>query len=366
MTKKTRIILFSILLLLFCLTIPAVILYSKGYRINFENWEITQTGAFYFKVWPKNVEIYIQERLKAKTDFFFGTAFIKDLLPKKYKIEIKKEGYFPWKKTLEIKEKQVTEAKDVVLFPENLRFEPLDKNIENFFFSPDGKKIILQSGEEWTLKLLDLEKDIKTMIIEEKDLGRKGTDILNLEFSEDSKEIYLDVKIEEKTKNFLLNIEEIPPVLEERKTPPLAETKKEISFNKNRFLIEDNVLYQFNPETQSFEKFFEPLKEIKISPDRRKLVYFSDYEIWIFYWGGDKVFLLRFSEKIRGLFWLNSHYLIMQVGNKIKIAEIDNRDRINIHNLAEFPNFQIFWSKYNKKIYLLSEGNFLVSERILP
>lgn len=433
MTKKTRRILFLSLVILFCFTAPTIVLYSQGYRFDFEKKKITQTGAFYFKVWPKNVEIYLQEEFKKKTDFFFGEALLKNLLPKKYKIEIRKQGFHSWKKTLEIKERQVTEAKNIVLFPENPRFELLDKNIENLFFSPDEKKIILQTKiisdkkESWDLELFDLEKNVKSHLIEPsqilpgKTLEGKEVNLLNVEFSEDSKEIYLKVRIKKEEKNFTINLKKSPPVLEERKMPFIPENilsyqklnndiffldnsgnlfKSDSSFEPKLkintalfpvspekkyqlklfsdnliFLKENSTLYQFNFETKSFEKFFEPIKEIKISSDQKKLVYFSDYEIWILYLDdeispshkkGDKVFLLRFSEKIGEFFWLNSHYLIMQIGDKMKIAEIDDRDSINIYDLIEFPNPKFFWSKYDKKIYLLTEENFIVSEKILP
>ena len=100
MTKRTRTILFLICFLLFLLAAPSAILYSQGYRLDFENKKLTQTGGFFLKAEPKQVEIYIDGKLVKKTDFFFGSALIENLLPKRYKIEIKKEGYHPWEKKI--------------------------------------------------------------------------------------------------------------------------------------------------------------------------------------------------------------------------------------------------------------------------
>jgi len=374
MTKKSRTILFLICLILFLIITPIVIFYSQGYRFDFKTKKISQTGGFYFKVSPKSAEIYINDRFKKKTDFFLGEIQIENLLPKKYKIEIKKSGFHSWQKTLEVEEKKVTEAKNIVLFPENIHFDLWDKNIENFFISPDEKKIILKRNvqeKKWILELFDIEKNIKTQLIEEKN------DLSDLEFSEDSKEIELKLKTNKGEKIFSLKIDNPPFILEERKTSFLAKEKKQLKGDdKNIFLIENNILSQFNPETNSFEKIFEPIKNAKLSGDKRKLAFFTDYEIWVLYLNeeispfhkkGEKVFLLRFSEKIKDLFWLTDHYLMIQVGEKIKISEIDDRDRINVIDLASFnKNSKIFWSTVNRKLYVLTEKNlFVLAEKFI-
>jgi len=438
MTKKTRTILFLICLFLFLLIAPSVIFYSQGYRIDINppagGIKITQTGGLFLKITPKQVEVSIDGKLKKKTDFFFGSALIENLLPKKYKIQIKKEGYYPWEKNLEIKEKEVTEAKNIVLIPENPNFGILTKEVKDFWVSSDERKIILSEDykQGWALKLYNLEKDVKSHLIEEKDIHSKGADLLDLEFSSDSKEIFLEVGMEEQIKHFILEIDKIPPVLAESeeplspfentltykavgqdiyylnnlghlfKNPSVAKGEDEgkafIDYGENLteklfpvkleteyaleifqdfvFLREGQILYQFNPDSKSFEKFFEPIKDLKISPDYKKIVYFSDYEIWILFLkeigdqpqrkAGDKLFLIRLSEQIKDCFWFNSNYLVFNAGDKIKIAEIDDRDRINVADVAEFENPKIFWNKNDKKLYVLSDGNLYQSERLLP
>ena len=433
MTKKTRTILFLICLFLFLLIAPVTIFYSQGYRFDIDSKKITQTGGLFLKIEPKQVEIYINGKLKKKTDFFFGSALIENLLPKKYKVEIKKEGYHPWEKNLEIKEKQVTEVKNIVLFSENPTFNILTAGVKDFWFSPDEKKIILFEGSEmgWALKLYDLEKNVKSQLIEERDFYSKGADLLNLEFSEDSNEIYLDIGMKEKEKYFTLKLNKFPPTLTEREIatsseniiasqvfngdsyyrdksgyllkneerltenpfPVKAETEYVLEIFQNFiFLRENQTLYQFNPDLKSFEKFFENINFLKISPDLKKIVYFSNSEIWILFLkevvsqpikkSGEKVFLVRLSEKINDVFWLNSDYLVFNTGNKIKVAEIDDRDRINMVDIAEFSsaaksyggpaealreggeNPKIFFSQKQKKLYILSNGNLYTSETL--
>jgi len=421
MTKRTRTIIFLVCLFLFISIAPTAIFYSQGYRFDFETKKITQTGGLFLKTEPKQVEVFIDGKLKKKTDFFFGSALIENLLPKKYKIQIKKEGYYPWEKNLEIREREVTEAKKIVLIPVNPNFNILTGEVKDFWFSPDERKIILKEnppadGETgWALKLYDLEKNVKSHLVEEKDVYSKGADLLGLEFSPDSKEIYLNIGMKEQEKNFVLGLDKVPPVLTERKITPQTEdivtsqvfngenyyldnsghlfkneerltekpfpVKLEVEYALEIFpglvfLHEGQVLYQFNPDSKSFEKFFEPIKDLKISPDYKKIVYFSDYEIWILFLekisdqpkreSRDKLFLIRLSEQIKDCFWLNSDYLIFNAANKIKIAEIDDRDRINIVDIAEFKTPKIFWNQLDKKLYVLSDGNFYQSGSLLP
>lgn len=421
MTKKTRTILFLICFVLFILTAPSIIFYSQGYRIDLNpppgGKTITQTGGLFLKIEPKQVEIYLNGKLEKKTDFFFGSALIENLLPRKYKIEIKKEGYYPWEKNLEVKEKEVTEAKNIVLFPENPNFSILTENVKGVWFSPDEKKIILSEKTEngWALKLYDLERNVKSHLIDDKDVYSKGCDLLSLEFSKDSKEIYLNIGIKEQEKNFVLGLDKVPPVFTERKITPQTEdivtsqvfngknyyldnsghlfkngeklTEKPFPikveteyklniFPENIFLWENKTLYLFSPNSKSFEKFFENASVLKISPDNKKMVLLSDYEIWILFLkeitgqsqrkAGEKLFLVRLSEKIGYCFWLNSDYLIFNAANKIKIAEIDERDKINIVDVAEFESPKIFWNQFDKKLYILSRENLSQSEKLLP
>ena len=339
MTRKRRLLLFIILLILFLLVAPSTVLYSFGYRFDFDTKKITQTGGFYFKVLPKSAQVYIDKKLSKRTDFFFGAVFINNLLPQKYEVEIKKDGYHSWKKTLEIKEKQVTDAKNVVLFSQNPELKALSQNVEEFFVSPDQKKMILkEAGEfaegkpssaqaerrarderssashpfasarekEWSLKLLELDKNIKSHLASQKDLATSSL-------------------------------------------------------------------------TQFVDTFFGAEQKIgrgRASQDLGKIAYSANAEVWVMFLkeefgqpqkkAGERLLVARFSEKIGDIFWLTNHYLIFNTGNKIKIAEVDDRNGINIIDLADFEKPKIFFNQANKKLYILSERKLYASQRLLP
>jgi len=447
-TKRTRTIIFLACFLLFVLIAPSAVLYSQGYRFDFENKKFTQTGGLFIKALPKQADVYLDDKQNEKTDFFFGSILIENLLPKKYKVEVKKEGYHLWEKTLEIKEREVQEVKNIVLFPQNINFNVLSNGVERFWFSPDQKKIILQEKEKlgWALKLYDLDKKIKSHLLNEEDFFAEETELINLNFSEDSKKIYLQTELaaagegedegklqggqtssptaaKEKIQYFTLELEKITPILTET-TPPLPPVENAIAyrqinsdiyyldesgrlfkngveltsepfpieqeteyalevFQNNIFLRETDVLYKFNDDSKSFEIFFDKIKSLKNSPDNKKLAYSSDHEIWLLFLSdktdspqkkaGEKIFLMRLSEEISNVSWLNDNYLIFIAGDKIKISEIDDRDRLNIIDIFEIKNSpaeggppEISWNQSDKKLYLLNEETLYQSSAISP
>lgn len=270
MTRKTRTTLFIICLFLFLLAAPGVVLYSQGYRFDFEQRTITQTGAFYCKVLPGSADVYINDKYAKRTSMFGNSALLENLLPRKYKIEIRKDGYYSWQKNLEIRERQVAEAKHVILFLKELQLEEVPE-------------------------------------------------------------------------------EEAVDVLEIMDRAPEKEVPQELA-------------------GLSFKNF-------SVSPDKKKIAYFTDYEIRVLFLenhydlgklAGDTAFLTRFSEKIENVFWLDSYYLLFSAGDKIKVAEIDNRDKPNMVDLAESKNPKLYWDEDKETMYVLSEGVLYKNSALLP
>lgn len=423
MEKRVRTILFFIFLLIFIVVAPLLTLYVQGYRFDFENKKLTQTGALFIKTMsPKQAEIYIDNKLIQKTDFFFSSALIENLLPKKYNIKVQKQNYYTWEKNLEIKEKQVVEAKNIILFPQDPDFKLLSTNVDNAWFSKDKKKVVIKESEKnvWSLKLYNLEKNVKSHLLKETDISQTGADLVDLEFT-DNNNLLLQIASKEQINYFNLQINRIPPLLTKAKAPEnviknalvykifneniyyldyLGDFyKTDVSLIKNEkiagspfnirqeteyklyiydkaiFLLEEKTMYFFNQDEKIFEKFSENINSLKISPDQQKIAYFSDSEIKILFLEEqtfqprrqtmETIFLIRLSENIKDVLWINSNYLLFTTNNALKIAEIDNRDQLNTIGLATVENPEIFLNLQTKKLYLLDRGNLFVSEKIL-
>jgi len=146
MIKRYRTILFFLFCFLFILIGVFAVLYSQGYALDLNlrsgKIKIVKTGAIFVETNLGDAEIYVSEKFKGKTGMIFKNAFKKNLIPKTYKIELKKERHWPWTKNLEIKEKLTTEIKNVILLPKDPEKQLiLVKNVQKFFVSPDEKKI---------------------------------------------------------------------------------------------------------------------------------------------------------------------------------------------------------------------------------
>lgn len=240
MTKRTRTVIFIFFVFLFISAAPSAVFYSQGYRVDFENKKIVQTGGFYFRVSPGRADVYLNGELEKNTSVITSAAYIENLLPKDYKIEIKKDGFHSWEKTLGVKEKEVTKAENITLFPAN-------------------------------------------------------------------------------------------------------------------------------PQFAVFDLTFPKIINSATSTDKKKVVESDNYGVWVSIpEKKEKIFLTRFSEKIGNIFWLNDYYLIFSVSNKIKITEIDNRDRLNIVDLAEFEKPEIIWDKNAGKLYVISGKKTYLLENLLP
>src|SRR5438552_405292 len=108
MTKKVRIIILTICIVLFFIATPYMVLYSLGYRIDFKHLKLMGTGGIYVKAQPESVAIAIDSARHDKTGVLFTSIFKQNLLPGKHIVTIQKDGYYDYQKTLEVKKNEVT------------------------------------------------------------------------------------------------------------------------------------------------------------------------------------------------------------------------------------------------------------------
>lgn len=379
MTKRTRLISFIIIMLLFLIAAPSICLYMQGYRLDFRAKKLTQTGGFYFKIMPRGSQISLGDKPPSKTDFLFGTKLIEDVLPGKYNLRIEKAGYWSWQKSLEIKEKQVTEIKNVVLIPENISFTMLAKNMADFWFS-EGKVVFRDKTKKGDI-LQSLDPQTGTIAAfspKAEPAAKKEVPLLPPKQAVFYQKLGQDIYYLDPTGYLYKATAGLEEKMRLNETPIAVLPKAQYDLNVFygfTFLRENKTLFLFNPETKTFEKFFEPVNDLKLSPDGQKLVYFSDSEIWVLFLrerydqpqkkAGDKVFVVRLSDKLAGVEWLNASYLIYAAPNRIKITEIDDRDRLNVVTISSFDASKILFNQDDKKLYLLADDILYASDKII-
>src|SRR3989338_1354599 len=159
MSRYLRRNFFFLLILVFAILGPSVFFYSDGFRLDFKTWRVGQTGCLFVKAMPSRVNVQIGS-ISESTDLFFSSVFIENILPGTQQVKITKEGFQSWQKNLSIEPRKVTEAKDVILFKNNLAFNEAASGILQLYPPPDGNLALLveQDGPTKTkqLKLLNL------------------------------------------------------------------------------------------------------------------------------------------------------------------------------------------------------------------
>lgn len=252
MTKKARNILFIIFILIFIILFPIILALANGYRFNLSrpirlNTLLQKTGMFIIDSTPNGAEIKINsdsvsKNKKIPAEHLNTPAKIKNLLPGKYKIELIKEGYYPWEKELEIKGGESTFAENIYLIKTDIPINLLSREIEYLKLSPDKKKIIAISE---TLDLIHLDnKNLITNVSVE--LSNKN----DFEWSPDSKKFIIDKKIYN-----LNNISE-PQDLGKIFGEDIKNLKWFNKFNEVYFK-QNNFIYNYNIDFKKITKIYE-------------------------------------------------------------------------------------------------------------
>jgi len=252
MKRKNRLIVLAFCVFLFFLIAPLILLYSQGYRFDFDKNKVVKTGGIFIEISNTSAEIYINEKFVKKTGFFANTVLIENLLPKKYNIEVKKTGFQVWQKNLEIKEKQVTKAENILLVKQNILFNLLEQDIEEFLVSEDEEKILFKriQQESWILEELIFDGQTRKTILKEKDLIELGVSLIDITESKwDSEKNRILIKTKDSKENifyFLLDYNLAEPTLS--KVNFSDEKIENISFNPNNkneiFYLKDQVIFK--------------------------------------------------------------------------------------------------------------------------
>lgn len=454
--------------LLFLVLTPGTIYYCRGYRFDFDKRKIVQTGGLFFHTEPRGAQIYVNGVKKKKTNFFFGSALIENLIPDTYEVEIRKEGFKPWIKTLEVEEKKATSAKNVFLLPEDIKIEKLSEGVSKFWVSPIKETLLVKEKEEeegWVLKVLDPKTKVTTPVLSEeglkKERGSKKADFEDIRWGKEEEQIMAEIKEETQEEEsqktfFVLNIK-----TGSLSFVPFPKTAKEISFDprtngflflkksesgsfslfkkegeeeklvfgkvqtfaafgNNIYLLDEEGMVQkgsvdgdfytlanshlsFNSEEVArikmvgshlfitkggtvfhYQEEERELREIrrgvsflKGSPSGEKVVLATPHEMEVLFLKekedqplrdkGERAFLARLSGEIKDLHWLNDDYLVFsekpreEKEVRIKVIEIDNRDRSQTWNLAGFISPDIYFSTKQKSLFVLSEQRLFIS-----
>ncbi len=164
MTIRQRRFYFALLAVTFLVGTPMVILYSSGYRIDWNTGDLEKTGGIYIGSYPKGVDISVDGVLQGTTSTFplSQGKLISRLTPTRHAIRVEKAGFAAWEKTLTIEPNMVTEARNIFLAPLEKSAVIIAQDINGFVIA-DSQALIAYVQKDGIV-LLDVSKDSSTLI----------------------------------------------------------------------------------------------------------------------------------------------------------------------------------------------------------
>lgn len=373
MSKRIRLIILFACIACFFAIAPVLVLYSMGYRFDFETMKITATGGIYVKTFPAAGQIIIDSKDPVKPGIFSNSVFIQSLLPKNHSVLITKDGYYNYFKTIPVAENEVTKLENVILFRKDIKFQVIEQGIQSPFDRKD--KFVIKSGGLYYSDSIE-NADITAL--------QKSTPIISgvISFSNtNNKIIWLA------TDGFLYtsDLQGLSAQTQKNATKlnlePIKITKsgsyKIISDGQSVFVLNNDALLLLDSKANTLEQISKHVIGAEISPDGKKAVYYDANNIYVLHAGMPQEKVHSSLEKITGCMWLNDNYVVFSAGNEIRISEIDIRGNINVVTLPQsvvlspderidIKNPKIFFDQQDEKLYVLTDKTLLLSEKIIP
>jgi len=358
MTLPFRRIVYLTFIIIFLLITPVIILYTAGYRYNFQTNRIQKTGILILKSNPAGANIYLNEKLRTEKT----PARIANLLPDDYIIKIEKENFYPWQKTLSLESSMTTFAENITLFEKTLPAEVVETNSELFSLAPNKEKIIYLDGKETgdEVWLLNFRNNKNNLIYR---LSEAKSNVVNLEWSNDNQKILItvdfsdttqshkyimvntgngEISVYQKLSDFYFTFRGVPTNIADANRLPDLDVSA--GYSGVVAVLDKKTKNLSVVRPTSLDSLFETkADQIAWSADGKKLIYTIDFEIWIYNFSTEeKTFISRYGQEIKKINWVNENYIAVLLGGTVKIVELDERDQRNAVDIltpAEINNF---------------------------
>ena len=101
-----------------------------------------------------------------------------------------------------------------------------------------------------------------------------------------------------------------------------------------------------------------------------RIVYYNNNEIWIYYIKEklsqppkgefENELITRYSDEISNIsLYIDEEHLFYNEGGVFKFIEFDNRDKVNVFDILELENNDVFYSRDNNSIYYVEDGKLV-------
>lgn len=342
MTPQHRALIYWLFVAIFAVCAPLMIFYTMGYRYNWQRQRVEKVGVMIIDVKPSDANIMLNGQ-KITTS---RPARLADLRPNYYQVRVEKSGYYSWQKNLEVKSQESVLLYDIVLFkerapilinslPNDLTYAT-ENNTKNLYTLANGA---LMESEAVTGRAKKLDVNVTTFgvldgdIYYTKNLGNK-----TLVYKYQSFNLF----------NHAVELASLPP------------GNYRLVSNKNGFLTLSettaNTIYLVNLTDTK-----QPLLRLSgnqaiwgLGTKNNYLYYYDNSEVWTF---DPKTkqssMLMRYNNDVRKILPIpNIPYFVIQLGNNLQIAELDDRDTRQAYTIftgREINNLNI--DKKGKELY---------------
>lgn len=402
---KIRKIIFISFFVLFIVGTIFICAYSRGLIFNPKTFHFQKTGAIFIDTKPKNVIIKINDKIfPDQSGPISSGTLIQNFLPGTYKIEIKKDGFYPWSKNLEVKSGFVAEAVNIILIPEKIN-QTLVFNAEklsdfwvshkgkivskkdnklNFYASADAASVKLK-GDDFLGFNADetriILRDSKTSIFYIYEL-KSNFSALNLNLlakNIDSQLIIKKAVFHPISPNKIILETENGLIVFDFNTKVIEKIFDQVATNwalngSNLYYFEEDSLKIFNLmlktknalEDKNLIALSKESKQFSISPDNRKIAFLGN---------DDKIFIFFIKDQVRdfnkktgeiisiipgngtkNIYWyFDSSHLFVESADEIDFWELDEKKPTNyfpiVKNISQF-----YYEMPTNTIYFLENG----------
>ncbi|MFC1656644.1 PEGA domain-containing protein [Patescibacteria group bacterium] len=161
-TRKNKrliidVLVWTIIIIGFVIVASFLIFKASGYAYNIKTGKIEKTGLLYIRTNPRSADIFLEKEYQGSRT----PLRISYLLPGKYSLEIKKDGYKTINKTITIYEGLATKVDGSLLVLNEPDFQEIGpKNIIDFKINSKNSAFILHGDKELNISTLNI-KDNK-------------------------------------------------------------------------------------------------------------------------------------------------------------------------------------------------------------
>lgn len=265
-------VLYTLVSALFIITGSFIaIRYAQGYQLSLtkRKFALQTTGLLSANSFPNGAYITVNGKRIGATDNTFY------LEPGNYTVEVAKDGYFPWQKTIKIEPELVVQT-NAQLYKLVSSLTPLTyTGIRNISPSPDGEKVLFYTASASAknkngLYVLELNTSLLNSLREPRQVTEEAAgfdlDHANFIWSPDNSQVILsttdkDVVLDIGKKNLLSAL----PDVGFRKADILGEWESELYIRERQFLSKFPVKVQEVASSSAINTY--------LSPNKKKLIY---------------------------------------------------------------------------------------------